>query len=102
MCLLLLRSLLHPFDLYVVFVLFLFYPSLLIDYEQPALMSKLAFLAAHYSIAWLCIILFVTSLCYAHVTNKYDDHAGQLRHLNFDVHDNLCIVLVLEGDNYLN
>jgi len=37
---------------YVVFVLFVFSASLLlIDYGQPALMSKLAFLAARYGVA---------------------------------------------------
>ena len=58
-------------------MLFVFNASLLlIDYWQPALTSKLAFLAARHCVVWLfiiSIILLAISKCYAHVTNKYDD-----------------------------
>ena len=76
--LLLLLSLLHLFELYV-FTLFVFNASLvLVDYGQPALMSKPAFLAARYCVARLFTMLFVTCLCYAHVTTKYDDDGDNL------------------------
>jgi len=55
--LLLFLCLLYLFELYV-FMLSVFDASLLlIYYGQPALLSKLAFWAAHHCVASLCIIL---------------------------------------------